>query len=511
MQYANDIVQNGNAPANLNSWTSQGVTITSVEGINVFTLNSNAFMRQGGELQTIDISLNPKGIQLECTFDLTQLQEMEHLDINAYTRLELVYSEGGRDIFTQPLIESFTTVSGDWYTSIWNLFTRENSILVALYFEVYTGALSTPLYIKTIKVRPGLDDLMLHNADENPHQLPLAIKVGQFGIKATKGEKVMFWLKDTGDALFAGNIHITRDDGKAELILSPEETVFRAKDESGVMRDRIYFDLASGNYKFTGDLNITSSSGNSEVSFNDSEITFRGKDNQGTMKDRIYFDTATGKYVFDGDLSATTIEAVKAQIDVVVSETVIVNNLYAQTGRIADLTVNHLLTGDFLSGDNELFYIDIIEDKIEFIQAYKNNSPMIQYTSVHGELLYWESATHEFMTTEITDWPVMVYQYDSSIVFCIKIEDITDSVGQLRIPVMEFGRGDGETQLSAKGRIYKGRTSLITEYFKSNSGDRLAIELADDGIQFHGYPTIFTGTSEPAENLGKDGDIYVKF
>ncbi len=462
MQYTNDIVQNGNAPTNLNSWTSQGVTITSVEGINVFTLNSNAFMRQGGELQTIDISLNPKGIQLECTFDLTQLQEMEHLDINAYARLELVYSEGGRDIFTQPLIESFTTMTGDWYTSIWNLFTRENSILVALYFEVYTGALSTPLYIKTIKVRPGLDDLMLHNADENPHQLPLAIKVGQFGIKATKGEKVMFWLKDTGDALFAGNIHITRDDGKAELVLSPQETVFRARDAFGVMRDRIYFDLVSG------------------------------------------------KYIFDGDLSATTIEAVKAQIDVVVSETIIVNNLYASKGRIAELTVNHLLTGDFLSGDENLFYIDIVEDKIEFIQAYKNNSPMIQYTSVHGEPLYWESAAHEFMTTEETDWPVMVYQYDSNIVFCVKIEDITDSVGQLRIPIMEFGRGDGATQLSSKGRIYKGRTGMVVEYFKSNSGDRLAVTITDEGIEVpgntgpKGLRNIAVGATSPTNPQNND-------
>ena len=76
---------------------------------------------------------------------------------------------------------------------------------------------------------------------------------------------------------------------------------------------------------------------------------------------------------------------------------------------------------------------------------------------------------------------------------------------------MTFGRGDGTTALSSKGRVYKGRTGLIFEYFKSNTGERIAIELNDDGIQFHGYPTIFTGTTEPAENLGKDGDIYVKF
>lgn len=206
----------------------------------------------------------------------------------------------------------------------------------------------------------------------------------------------------------------------------------------------------------------------------------------------------------------TANEALSAGTGAGVSETVIVNNLYASRGRIADLTVNHLLTGDFLSGDESLFYIDIIEDKIEFIQAYKNNSPMVQYTSTHGEPLYWESAAHEFMTTEETEWPVMVYQYDSNVVFCIKIEDIADSVGQLRIPIMEFGRGDGATPLSSKGRIYKNRKGMVVEYFKSNSGDRLAVTITDEGIEVpgntgpKGLRNIAVGATPPANPQNND-------
>lgn len=201
-----------------------------------------------------------------------------------------------------------------------------------------------------------------------------------------------------------------------------------------------------------------------------------------------------------------------AEEGVIISETVIVDNLYANRGRIAELTVNHLLTGDFLSGDTEIFYTDIVEDKIEFIQAFRNDGkPMVQYTTLYGEPLYWETEVQELMTREVTNYPVMVYQYDASVVFSVNVENVVDQIGQLRIPVMTFGRGDGTTALSSKGRVYKGRTGLIFEYFKSNTEDRLAVELNDDGIQFHGYPTIFTGTSEPVENLGKDGDIYVKF
>ena len=89
--------------------------------------------------------------------------------------------------------------------------------------------------------------------------------------------------------------------------------------------------------------------------------------------------------------------------------------------------------------------------------------------------------------------------------------DIANAPEGSSFPVMIWGQGDGITDVSSKGKIYKNTDGLVFEYFKSNTGDRLAIELTNDGIRFHGYPTIFTGTAEPAENLGKDGDIYVKF
>ncbi|HRS66157.1 MAG TPA: phage tail protein, partial [Spirochaetia bacterium] len=52
---------------------------------------------------------------------------------------------------------------------------------------------------------------------------------------------------------------------------------------------------------------------------------------------KLYFDPVTGKYIFDGALSTTMIEALEAEFDVTVSNTVIVQNLYAARGNIAEL------------------------------------------------------------------------------------------------------------------------------------------------------------------------------
>ena len=306
-------------------------------------------------------------------------------------------------------------------------------------------------------------------------------------------------------------LKIAKSDGSSEVLLNSDEMSFKAKDANGEMVNRIYFDPLEGNYKFTGNLHITQSNGSAEILFNGNETTFKALDAQGVMRDRIYFDTLTGKYVFDGALSATTLEAVAAEIDVVVSETIIVNNLYAQRGRIAELTVNHLLTGDFLTGEEEILYIEAEDQYLKFMQAHRNDSaPMVQYTTLDGLLLYWSDSSQTEMHTEETDYPVMVHQYDSIAVMQMQFEDITDSVGTLRIPIITLGRGDGATAMSSKGRIYKDRKGMVVEYFKSNSGDRLAVTITDEGIEVpgntgpKGLRNIAVGATPPTNPQNND-------
>ena len=59
---------------------------------------------------------------------------------------------------------------------------------------------------------------------------------------------------------------------------------------------------------------------------------------------KLYFDAATRKCMFDGMLSATMIEALEAEFDITVSNVTITNILAAETGYIAQLTVDELLT-----------------------------------------------------------------------------------------------------------------------------------------------------------------------
>ncbi|WP_347450697.1 prophage endopeptidase tail family protein [Acetoanaerobium noterae] len=220
--------------------------------------------------------------------------------------------------------------------------------------------------------------------------------------------------------------------------------------------------------------------------FNSDTLAMQSKED-GQWKNKLWFDPLEGVYKFDGLLSATAIEAISAEIDVVVSETVIVNNLYASRGRIAELTVDHLLTGDFLKGDESLFYIEAEKQFLKFMQAQRNDSlPMVQYTTRDGALLFWTDEYQKEMHIAETDYPVMVYQYDAIPVMQMKFEEITDSVGSLRVPTITLGRGDGATPMSSKGRIYKDRKGMVVEYFKSNSGDRLAVTITDEGIEVPG-------------------------
>lgn len=230
-----------------------------------------------------------------------------------------------------------------------------------------------------------------------------------------------------------------------------------------------------------------------------------------TLSDKFLGIRKETKEMIDEALENFEIEELGTEIiETVVTNNLITNNLYAKRGRIAELTVDSLLTGDFLKGEQQIFYIEIKEQYCRYMQAQRTDE-MVQYKSYDNELLYWKDEIKQSMTTEETEFPVMVHVYEAIPVMEMSFEEVEDEIGTIRTPVIGLGRGDGLTPLSSKGRIYKSRTGLVVEYFKSNTEQRLAIELMDDGIRFDGYPNIITGESDPDSDTGKDGDIYIKF
>lgn len=198
---------------------------------------------------------------------------------------------------------------------------------------------------------------------------------------------------------------------------------------------------------------------------------------------KLYFDPALGKYVFDGTLSAEMIEALEAQFDVTVSNVTITNVLAAETGYIAQLTVDELLTDTkvqkYKNNDTSpIEYQHMYGKYHKFIYATTDGSQTIQATDRHGRGLYWKDEDEEVVTLEETDYPVMVYIYSEPVIF-----QTSATAGQVE---MIFGQGDGVLSNSSKGFIRKISTGLEIIYYTSNTGVERKIVLDDSGIIING-------------------------
>lgn len=182
----------------------------------------------------------------------------------------------------------------------------------------------------------------------------------------------------------------------------------------------------------------------------------------------------------------TANEALSAGTGAVVSETVIVNNLYASRGRIAELTVDELDTSTkvkkYLDGDkSQIFYTRIYENKIQLIEAFTDGVETEQLTDRNGNLLYWIDEEHigKGITDEITDFPINTYKYEEAVKYELLFE--TDGT---KVPKMIWGQGLGNPAFPdrGKGYIFKDETGLVLRYISAFGHDRF-IKLGEDGIE----------------------------
>lgn len=247
-------------------------------------------------------------------------------------------------------------------------------------------------------------------------------------------------------------------------------------------------------------IEIKRSDGLSEALFNSDVFTMRALVN-GVMKDRIYFDPERGNYVFDGVLGADAI--------------------YADTGDIAELTVDRLSTSrrirKYILGDtSDDNYIAIQDNYIRFITGAPVANAILltqtgdylvteddlylvletadyvttQATNRNNQPLYWqrEPVGHTadgypldadgkqiYASTDVTDWPVTIYLYKE----LIKAQyafGLTEGVYQ---PQVILGAGDENG--NSKGYIYKAQQNLLMRYV-SSSGKNVDITWSDDGF-----------------------------
>jgi hypothetical protein len=239
-------------------------------------------------------------------------------------------------------------------------------------------------------------------------------------------------------------------------------------------------------------------------------------DGTGNWYNKLYFDPVEGLYIFDGLLSATTIEAIKAEIDIVISNTIIVNNLTAEKGYIADLTVDEINTSDkverYIREDTSICgYFRGHAQNIEFIEArYNPILPPEQVSNRSGHLLYWLDGTFLGVTEDVTDFPVMQYAYTETTK--MKLYNELDPVTGYTLPKISFGAGSLSGKM--KGYIYKDSNEFILSY-ENIDGEMREIRLGEDGITMNPplliFPDAFNATEVEADSETALQGIAVTF
>jgi len=165
---------------------------------------------------------------------------------------------------------------------------------------------------------------------------------------------------------------------------------------------------------------------------------------------------------------------------VVITSSLITESIYADYGDIAELTVDRLSTNAKVakykaSDTSDVNYILIKEQTASWITATVKTGPVVvQHRNRNGELLYWKDTEQKAMGTEVTAYPVYVYDYDE----LTKLQITFDLVDGVYIPRITLGAGVGNTEHPEWGKafIYKTSDRLIMEHY-TDSGVRSYIEL----------------------------------
>lgn len=256
-------------------------------------------------------------------------------------------------------------------------------------------------------------------------------------------------------------------------------------------------------------IQVVREDGKSDMTLNSDIMRWRVKNALGAMVDKMYLDTSgpEAELIFDGKLSATLISALEAEFDVTISNTVIVNQLSAQKGNIAELTVDQLDTSDkvqkyLVSDTTDVDYIRVNNQVIEFVSAVKSTGTS-QVTDRHGNLIYWLDATHEGTTLDVTAFPVMVYNYNEDVKMILDFK----AVNSTTVPFITMGIGNG-TGDQMKAKIYKDTEGLVLEYLTST--DKLCkLMVGNDGVTVAnpmslGLRNIAIGTTAPSNPQNND-------
>ena len=157
------------------------------------------------------------------------------------------------------------------------------------------------------------------------------------------------------------------------------------------------------------------------------------------------------------------------------ADAIVTNELYADYGAVADLTVDELRTdyqraARYLAGNTgDLDYIHIHDEEINFITGTVKLSGGVPLTEQlhHGDrYFYWTDAGKTEMTSvTVTAWPVTVYQYDEAKKGRFYFTEEEDGQGNTyKVPVLKLGQGSDAGGVNSTGRLIKHTNGLELSY-----------------------------------------------
>ena len=169
--------------------------------------------------------------------------------------------------------------------------------------------------------------------------------------------------------------------------------------------------------------------------------------------------------------------------EIIHTETIVTNELYADYGSIADLTVDELRTdymraARYLAGNTgNIDYIHIHDEEIDFITGTvkrdETDAPLTEQLHHGARYFYWTDGTKTEMTgTQVTDWPVTVYQYDEAKKGRFYFIQERDGQGSTyKVPVLKLGQGSDAGGVNSTGRLIKHTDGLELSYTTENGAE----------------------------------------
>ncbi|RXZ78211.1 hypothetical protein EBB07_29595 [Paenibacillaceae bacterium] len=161
----------------------------------------------------------------------------------------------------------------------------------------------------------------------------------------------------------------------------------------------------------------------------------------------------------------------------------------ASQGFISSLTANKLMTIGKSAENTWSNYIHIEDNRAMWTTGKAITGSGVHETNSMGEPYYWKDANRSGLTTEVTAFPVMKYEYDAKVKLLMDFKGIGDAA----YPRQIFGLGDGIIKdpsiddglgnfKSGRGFIEKPAGSFDFVYYNQSFGRERSMRFLDDGI-----------------------------